>query len=395
MRSDLYTPKVGAEEPPRGPVTHSPDSLLKMRLARTFGLTHELRLVPDARGIQRAIQAEPFPAEVKGYRGLRDAYLSYIPYDTSFEHIGDHRVTAIFNTGSFSSALADTAHQMLLEDIGGGDPYRWRSIVTSTTQPRDFRALERVRLGYIEDVPEVGEDSVYDELVTHGDESISYAVTTRGGRLTVTRRAFINDDVMAVRRAVQQAGRACWRTLAKRCWQKLIANDDYLGDGLAVFHSSHGNLGSAALSAAALSAARQAIFNQVELGSSEKLGLGGKLLLVVPLALEDAAYGINQTMYTDASFTPNPWFHCFGENNENIFVNPLLTDDDDWYVLDISGNVGLLEIGFLMGRQEPEVVLGDSPTAGETMLQDRIIFKLRHEYEVAISDYRGMYKSVV
>jgi hypothetical protein len=152
----------------------------------------------------------------------------------------------------------------------------------------------------------------------------------------------------------------------------------------------------AALSAASLTAARAAIFAQTEPGSTERLGLGGgPLLLAIPIELEATALPLNHVHFLDSSFTLNPWMHRFGENNEQIFVNPLMTDANDWYLFDASGNVGLIEVGFLQGQDQPQLLIADNPIDGAEFTQDRVVYKVRHEYEAAILDYRGAYRAVV
>ena len=122
--------------------------------------------------------------------------------------------------------------------------------------------------------------------------------------------------------------------------------------------------------------------------------------MVIPIDLESTALPLNHVQFlgqslTDGSYTLNPWIRRFGDRNENIFVNPLFTDANDWYLFDTSGNVGLIEVGFLMGKDQPELLLADNPLADETFTQDRVTYKLRWEFECAILDYRGAYKAAV
>jgi hypothetical protein len=255
---------------------------------------------------------------------------------------------------------------------------------------------------FVPDLEEVPEDAPYEAVSDTADEKYSFAVTTFGGHLIVTRRAVLANNIEAIQGAVQQMARAAARTLAKRVWGRVIANSTYGVDGLAMFHEDHGNLGAAALSGtiaesvAALNAARLAMFAQTEPGSTERLGLGsGQLLLVVPIELEEKARQINLAPFTDTSSTPNPWYQRFGAASERIFTNPLLTEPDDWYLFDISGKAGILELAFLMGRQIPEVIVSDDPRRNPNLSQDRICYKMRFEFECAVEDYRGAYKSVV
>ena len=99
--------------------------------------------------------------------------------------------------------------------------------------------------------------------------------------------------------------------------------------------------------------------------------------------------------YLDTNFTPNPIRFLFGANGERIIVSPLLSDTNDWYVFANVEEAPTVEVGFLQGRQEPEFFLADNPTAAAVFTSDRIRYKVRHEHEAVVIDFRGAYKEVV
>jgi hypothetical protein len=382
-------------------ITMQEEDKMQIALDRLFGLTHELKIETDPRGIEKIVQGNPLPHEIPAFRSLRQAYVAYtsdpdVTGETKFS-----RIMQIFNTAGFPYALASTLNRLLLRDYAAA-AYRQTELVSRITAPSDFRNQERIRVGYFGDLSTVGEDEEYEEIPAVTDERISYAVATRGNLLTVTRRTIINDDLGFVAAQVAKLGRSAARTLAKYIWSFAISNGTYDADGLAWFHGTHGNLGATGLSAtiatsvALLDIVDLAFFNMTEKDSGEKLALSGPYLLVVPKAIHSIAIAINQAEYQDAVFTPNPWYHAFGVNNERIFPNPFYaTELNDWMIFDVSGNVDLLEIGFLQGRQNPEFFLADQPTAEAMFHNDRMIYKVRHEYAGDILDYRGGYKAVV
>ena len=369
---------------------------MQAQLDKLFGITHDLAWGRTASGVHRAVQGAALPDDVEPFPSLRSAYQIYTG-DMNFQDVGGIcRALQNFNTPTFGPALANTLNKLLILPDYRTD-YRWRDIVTSITSARDFRPQTRVRVDYVSDIPDVSEDEPITEIPVSGAESVSYTINSKEALMTVTRRAIVNDDVDAIKRTVEQIRRAAWRTLAKRVWNKVINNDVYGVDGLAMFHANHGNLGADALSTVSLSAARKAIFEQTEPGGSEKLGLSGPFLLVLPIDLEDTAWPINnlQLVPGTLTFAGNPWYHRFGRDSERIFTNPLLTDTNDWYLFDISGNAGIIEVGCLNGEENPVIVLDDLPLDSPMLYQDRAIFKVRHEYEASISDFRGAYKAVV
>jgi hypothetical protein len=391
---------------PEGRITHPTVRItmqdtdkLQIALDKVCGLTHEVKVEEDAKGFQRITQGAALPADIPGFRGLREAYVAYTGDVDIRGESKVERIIQIFNTAGFPYAFAATLNRLLLKDYAAVN-YREREIISSITSPSDFKTQERIRVGYFGDLETVAEDGTYEEIAPYTDEKISYSVFTKGNSWTLTRRAIINDDIGAVKVTVGRAGRSAARTFAQYVWNFFINNSTYDPTGLAWAHGTHGNLGAVALGNPAAAVAeftviRKALFNMTEKDSGKKLGLVGPYLLVVPIDLEANAKAWNQAQYLDATFTPNPYYHLFGVNDERIFVNPLMTDASDWGVFDISGNVDLLEIGFLQGRQNPELFLADNPTVGQMFTQDRIQYKIRHEYAGDILDCRGMFKEVV
>ena len=366
-------------------------------LDHLFGIEHHAK-VEHTDGLSRVVQGERYPDTplYRHYSSLQGAYVE-MSGDANINWFGKcYRATQTFGLPSFEEMLANTLNRLLMKDYRVD--YRWRDIVTAITEPRDFRTNTRARVKYVPDVPSLTEDQPYSELATPAgdDEVVTYTISTTGCYISFSRRLLINNDIGAVERVVAQLSRAASRTIAKRVWDLITRNAIYGADGLNIFHANHGNLGASALSSASLTAARNALFAQVEPGSTEPLGLGrGPLLLVIPIGLEPTALPLNHVHFLDAAFTLNPWIHRFGENSEGIFTNPLLTDANDWYLFDVSGNVGLIEVGFLMGKDQPELLLSDNPEADETFTQDRVTYKLRWEFECTILDYRGAYKAGV
>lgn len=360
--------------------------LRRNALLKLFGFSHRPQLVQGARGLQRVTQGAAL-REVPAFESLGEAYAS-ITGDTEFQRIAQAGLT------DFPGALADVMGNLMLRDFA--EEYRWREIVSETTSPENYKTQERARAGFIEDLHVMNEDEPYDELVKHPEEAYTFGMGKRGGSLTITRRMIINDQVGLVKRLVEQAGRAAFRTLAKEVWGAVIDNATYGPDATAWFHADHGNLGSTALGVAGLNAARAAIFLQKEPGATVPLGLSGPCLLVVPTELAGQAWMLNSCELDPDDVTKaNPWKGKFGPNHERIFVNPLFTDANDWLLVDTSGRAGNLEVAFLMGQQTPQILFANNPNEGQAFLQDRMVYRIRFEFAVAVADYRSAHKSVV
>lgn len=367
---------------PRVEASYSPADKMQIALDKAFGLT------ADDSG-------RPLEPAVPAFRGLREAYIAMTGDSEFTGRVEGQRIREIFSTAGFPAALANTLNRRLRADYRDVD-YGVEKIARFAAV-NDFKTQERVLVGYFGDLPAVNPETAdYAEIAPFTDEKVSYAVVQFGGIVTVTRKMIVNDDIGTVAKIVGRLGRAARRTLAKRVWNLLISNATYDPDGKAIFHVDHANLGSAALSVTALTAAIDAMMKQTEKDSNERLGIAPRFL-AVPIELRAKAYEINQSRLIPGSTNndANEHFERFGRESERVVVNPLFSDANDWYLVADPAEMEGLEVGFLQGRVEPELFLADAPTAEQVFVADKIRYKIRHEYEADLLDYRAFYKAVV
>lgn len=359
---------------------------MQMSLHKLFGVQDE------------AVKKSDTPA----FTGIRQAYVR-ITGDAAVRGVCDpsQKIQQAITSTTFANLLGNTLYRKLLQDYREQN-YGERNIITVGSAP-DLRTREAVRLGYFGDLSIVDpQTDDYAEIAAPLDEKISYAVTTRGNILTITRKTIINDDLRGVTRMVGRLGRAARRTFAQFVWNFWINNPALDYDSVAWFHASHANLQSAALSAAEIEAGLIKLANMTEFGSSKTLGLnfsGGintlRCWLVVPNGLFGTALKENMREYLDANLTPNPVRYAFGQNGERIIVNPLLSDANDWGIFRDPMDIESIYVDFLGGQEEPELFLADQPTIGQMFVADKLQYKIRHEYGGDIVDHRGAMKAVV
>ena len=237
------------------------------------------------------------------------------------------------------------------------------------------------------DLPAVAEGADYVDGAVPGDESASYKAGKVGRLAKITMEMIRNDDVGLIRQIPTKMSRAAKRTLGKFVLD-FIRTNPTIYDTVALFHATHGNLGAAALASGSWSAARNAMMAQQEAGSGDRLGIPPRNLWV-PAGLEETAFDL---------------FQQRGTNNDQSFIQtqaPRIipvwywTDANDWAASADPMDVPSVEVGFLDGREEPELFLQDSPTVGSLFSNDAITYKIRHVYGGAVTDYRGLYKAVV
>lgn len=340
-------------------------------------------------------------SDVPALRSLRAAYVE-ITGDTEvrgyidpFDQRQTQRLQAAYGSATFAYVLGNTLYRRMVADYREIADYGVSRLVgPNIRNARDFRTMESVRIGYYGDLPTVAtEVEPYPDLGELPDEKIEYALSQRGGIITVTRIMILNDDMRAVQKIISRLPRAARRTLAKRCWAKFINNATYKGDNKAIFHEDHGNLGAAAYSITTALAAKTAMAQQAEPNSGERL-----MLRPVTVAFPSELYGIvkNVNEYRPTSNDVADGNSMFGFfTPEGMVECPFMTDASDWMYFSDPNEVEILELAFLNGQQEPEMFVADQPTQGQMFVHDRVQYKIRHEYECEAPDYRGAYKAVV
>lgn len=296
------------------------------------------------------------------------------------------RFTEGLQSGTLSNVLASSLNRALVANYtaqGGaysdlGDGWLWRAVPIN-----DFRTRERVRFGGYGNLSTVLEGAAYPNLTSPTDEKATYSVSKKGGVETITFEMIRNDDVGAVMEIPRRMAFAARRTLYEFA-HNLYATNPTIYDSVALFHANHGsNLGAAALDETAYLAARLAMLKQSEKDSSKRLGLVLSHLMIPP-DLEKTAYNLFvRTTNNDANFTQTV--------RPTIHVITHLTDTNDWFACAGINQVPQIEIGFLDGRQEPEMFVADQPTAGSFFAADKLEWKIRHIYGGAVLDYRGFY----
>jgi hypothetical protein len=374
--------RPGTEEPER--VQAALDKMMGVVVDEKF---KDVVAFASLRAAYARITGDPDVRGIPNRDGVRfgEAYMAYM------------QLPAAYSSSTFTYALGNTMYRRLIQDY---NIPRWREdiLISYKRNARDFRTLESVRIGYFGDIADVDPETAdYQEIPMITDEEVSYSLNQKGAIFSVNRKVIINDDLRTVQMSVAHIGRAAKRTFSNRGWAKIVNNATYKGDNTAVVTAGHGNLGSVALTNDAtgittLTNRLVAMYGQTEKDSGAMLGLEPKYLCV-PRAYLEVAKGLNSPWPGVAG--GNPHAGRFGEKHENIITMLLTADTNDWVLVADAGDVELLEVAFLNGQEQPELFVADNPLVGQMFMGDKIQYKLRHEYEWEIVDYRGFDKSVV
>ena len=300
------------------------------------------------------------------------------------------RLTAAINTAGFDQLLGDAITRKMVSEYNMSGLDSWKKVVQSGPV-FDFRTNRRVRIGGYGNLAAVAQSGAYAALTTPIDEESTYAATKRGGTETVTLEAIRNDDVMGLRRIPIKLGRSAARTLYQFVFD-MIGTNGVVYDAAALAVAGHNNLGTTALAQATLLAGRLAMLKQTEIGSLEVLGIAPRYLLVPP-DLEPTAWGLVVSPSAGV-FVPTAAQQQNIQTWEIIVVKTW-TDTNNWWLVADPNDIPTIEVGFLDGKDTPELFVQDMPNVGSMFSNDQLTYKIRHIYGGAVLDYRGFYGAIV
>lgn len=274
----------------------------------------------------------------------------------------------------------------------------WWEPIVDKKRLNNFKEQERTRLhsfGSLTERP-VGTEE-YTEL-DWGETKETYTPTGYGNLVPVNRRGFINDDLEGLRRIPTLLGESAGYTINEKVAQLFLANSGAgvaLTDGNPVFHAAHqNNKLTAALDQTSLEAA---IVLAAGMTNDASKSIGWQLKhLLLPNALMPTGYRLTQSDRTPGTANNDPNFikSQWGVSNV-IYVPQFNSDANNWYAMADPSEIVLIEVGFILGREEPEFFIQNGPTEGIVFTNDVINFKVRHEYGLDFLDYRGAVASIV
>ena len=301
------------------------------------------------------------------------------------------RLTASIDSTTFAEILGDSVARRMIAEYNVSALQDWRKIV-NVVSLNDFRTQHRTRMGGYGDLPVVLQGDPYGALTTPGDEEAIYAATKKGGTEDLTLEMIKNDDAGAVMMIPRKLARAASRTLYKFVFDDLLADNPTIYDSVALFHATHGNLGSTALDATNLALRRQAMLKQTEADSGERLGIPAKYL-IHPVDLDKVAYDLVAAP-RNSDFDPTAADYTRTLQMETISI-PFWTDANNWFLMADPMDIPSIEIGFLDGKEDPELFVQDAPNVGSMFSNDKLTYKIRHIYGGANTDYRGADGNIV
>lgn len=279
----------------------------------------------------------------------------------------------------------------------------------------DFRERRIKGLWGLSGIGYVGDHGEYPEMQRTERPSATLIVDTYGGVYAITRQAIINDesgDLLS--RNPEDMGYAA-ATFVTEAVIAYIEGNPTAPDGNATFSSERGNQVTTALSEDALATAISTFENRRD-GDGRRIVIKPRVLAVQNVRMALIANRIirsqqtgTQAAYTGAAGAGTTVF-------DKGTINPLAgilpadavvqdtywSDANDWYLFADPADVPAFAVGFLGGREEPQVFKKNPETSAAlsgpdpyTWELDSVDFKVRLDFGVGIIDPLGAYRAVV
>lgn len=244
--------------------------------------------------------------------------------------------------------LGNTANKHLYDGYEGAEETwpKW----CDTGSVNDFKTHTSARMSETDDLDEISEDDEY-KYGKASEAKEEYKVVTYGKLFKISRQAIINDDLGAISRIPRSHGEAAARKIGDIAYAVLTANSA-MGDGTALFHANHGNLGIAgALSVTTLGEAEKLMGLQKDLGGKRRLNIRPQFFLA-PLTLKVSAETFFRSQLIGTQAAPNQ-ANIYGGDYFNRVYEARLDDASTtaWYIAGAKGKT--VVVFFLGGNQTP------------------------------------------
>ena len=314
-----------------------------------------------------------------------------------------HTLREAGSVSDFPYLLGNTMYKSLMKNFEAVSS-EWRKIVRIGNL-NDFKSHDRVILHGAPNLNKIVKAGRrvggYDDWQMKEDK-YSIQLDTEGLQFTIGREVIINDDLDGLKAVPLFMGNAAGRTLNEGIVD-LIEGDHLCYHGKTLFHADHSNRGSTTLAntvagKAAVQAAINAIEKATDSSTGKKIGLKAKYIVTGIDLQFVVAELLKSVKFENVSTTGGSEFNSLAGRLTQV-VLPDISSATSWYVMADPVVYPTIEVGFLHGKQTPDMLMkkaemvnlvgGDDPYGYEF---DDITYKIRYDNGMKLGAYQGMYR---
>lgn len=267
--------------------------------------------------------------------------------------------------------------------------------ITKKGSLKDFKTADNNYLaGPVGEFLEVPEGSELKHDVWSDEKLPTRKLKTYGRQFTLTRQAFINDDIDVVTRIPAKYAASARKTINKQVYSILVSNPA-IYDGVALFHSNHKNV--LATGTGVTQAAMQAMILALQTQEDQ---FGEAIIvrpakLVVPVGLAFDFYTLFHSPTINGSGNTqavNPLYRY--ANQIEIIEEPTINvlcggfgNTMPWFLLGASEDTDFIEVDYLNGQEIPTI------RRMEVAGQLGFVWDIYLDWGISVMDFRGAIKN--
>lgn len=285
------------------------------------------------------------------------------------------------SASDFPNIFENVMHKTLLGQYNLA-PHVWRKFC-GVGDVSDFRAHNRYTPSTFPDLQKLNENGELKNITVADAAKESITADENGYIFNLSYKMLVNDDMGAFLAIARGMGLAAARSVENDVFTLLLsasAAGPTMSDSIALFHSSHNNIGTtAAITVASIGEARALMRRQASVGGHDFLDIQPAILLCAVEKGNLARQVVSSE--TDASSSNSKVKNPIKDIVE-VVDTPRLTGNG-WYVFADPVAYPALEVAFLNGVTEPTVMLEESFSSRG------VAYRITHDYGVGALEYRS------
>ena len=267
--------------------------------------------------------------------------------------------------------------------------------ITKKGSLKDFKTADNNYLaGPVGEFLEVPEGSELKHDVWSDEKLPTRKLKTYGRQFTLTRQAFINDDIDVVTRIPAKYAASARKTINKQVYSILVSNPA-IYDGVALFHSNHKNVlaTGTGVTQAAMQAMIMALQTQEDQFGEAIIVRPAKLVVPVGLAFDFYTLFHSPTINGSGNTQAvNPLYRY--ANQIEIIEEPTINvlcggfgNTMPWFLLGASEDTDFIEVDYLNGQEIPTI------RRMEVAGQLGFVWDIYLDWGISVMDFRGAIKN--
>lgn len=303
---------------------------------------------------------------------------------------------ASLGSDQFTYAWLNVLNRVLARQVQDPMLNLWRPLVSDFISFNDLTNGYRfVRVGELGAAPKVEERGTYQYGTRPGEERQDIGIEKRGILHPITWEAILRDDIGVLARIPRDLGRSYQWTVHDVIWGLFQANSGngqtMTQDGLPLYDAAHGNTATLPFSVSNLETVRQKLPRQTDMSSGRRKAYRARFLAYASPELDQSIWEAVESVYKITAAASEVNLPNYIRNVLRLEPIPVFyptATTTRWELIGDPNDSQTIAVGYLNGRDTPDIFVQDQETVGTRFQSDEIVYKMRFTIGAAIVDYR-------